>query len=233
MVLEQFTVPGFPSLEPIPADLLMCMFQCKRLSVSVTESELRLKLYGPTHDIVVFVYLYNAPLPPIYVNREHMINSSNLLWSTHWTLWVRARSSCAELPGCETAALRVTPLTTFPVSKTTLRFNTLLLLFGAISLAASSTSKLPNRIDLVRYVYFPPEHRHDEATRVEFSLLSVLTQLISHWSSYLTAILSRYSLCGLILPWVSCPLYDWMQKGVNWLPWPAGVTGILNGRGSF
>jgi hypothetical protein len=95
MVLGKFTVPGFPSLEPIPADHLMCMFQCERLSVSVTESELRLRLCGPTHDIVVFVFPYDAPLPPIYVIREHMINSSNSICSTHWLLWVRARSSCA------------------------------------------------------------------------------------------------------------------------------------------
>jgi hypothetical protein len=37
MVLEQFTVPGFLSSEPIPADHLMCMLQCERRSVSVTE----------------------------------------------------------------------------------------------------------------------------------------------------------------------------------------------------
>jgi hypothetical protein len=80
----------------------------------------RLYIYcAPTHDIVVFVFLYDAPLPPVCVHRKHMINSSNLLWSTHWPLWFRARSSCAQLPACETAALRVTALTTFPVSKLT------------------------------------------------------------------------------------------------------------------
>jgi hypothetical protein len=139
-------------------------------------------------DIVVVVFLYHAPLPPFYVNREHMINSSNLLWRTHWPLWVRARSSCPDLPACETAALRVTPLTNFPFSKSTLRYN--ILLFGPIPLSAGQRVQLPScpaaehgnlATDLTLFAT-PTSRQKTRAIRAEFSLLRVLTQWTSHWS---------------------------------------------------